>query len=90
MGDLTEKLSKKSSKSALFCYLMSLSGALFSIGFLILSVTQFSKPNSRPDVYFALGFTGLVASSALAGVGSVAENSKHQTELLRSIASTKT
>ncbi len=89
MGFLSEEASTKRSKSALFGYFMSMSGSVFSIGLLIVSITQFSKPNSRPDLYFALGAIGLATSSALAGVATVAENSKQQTELLRVIASTK-
>ena len=84
-----EEASKKASKISLCSDFISLSGAVFSIGTIIFSLTQFNKAYSRPDVLFVSGSFGLAASSALACVSSVAKNSERQTELLKLIASEK-
>jgi len=84
-----EEASKKKSKISLVTDFISISGAVFSIGTIIFSLTEFNKPYGRPDVLFVSGAFGLAASSALASVSSVAKNSEQQTELLKIIASSK-
>jgi uncharacterized membrane protein YcjF (UPF0283 family) len=84
-----EVASKRKSKIGLASDFISMAGAVFSIGTIIFSITEFNKPYSRPDVLFVSGAFGLAASSALACVSSVAKNSERQTELLKIIASTK-
>ena len=84
-----EEASKKKSKIVLVTDFISISGAVFSIGTIIFSLTEFKKPFSRPDVLFVSGAFGLAASSALACVSSVVKNSERQTELLKLIASSK-
>ena len=81
--------SKKKSKIGLITDFISISGAVFSIGTIIFSFTEFNKPYARPDVLFVSGAFGLAASSALASVSSIAKNSERQTELLKLIASRK-
>ena len=82
-----EEASKKKSKISMLTDFISLSGAVFSIGTIIFSLTEFNKPYARPDVLFVSGAFGLAASSALACVSSVNKNSERQTELLKLIAS---
>ena len=82
-----EEASKKKSKISLVIDFISISGAVFSIGTIIFSLTEFNKPYARPDVLFVSGAFGLSASSALACVSSIAKNSEIQTELLKLIAS---
>ena len=82
-----EEASKKKSKISMLTDFISLSGAVFSLGTIIFSLTEFNKPYARPDVLFVSGAFGLAASSALACVSSVAKNSERQTELLKLIAS---
>ena len=82
-----EEASKKKSKISLVADFTSISGAVFSIGTIIFSLTEFNKPYARPDVLFVSGAFGLAACSALACVSSVAKNSERQTELLKIIAS---
>jgi len=84
-----EEASKKKSKISMVTDFISISGAVFSIGTIIFSLTEFNKPYTRPDVLFVSGAFGLSASSALACVSSVAKNSERHTELLKIIASTK-
>ena len=84
-----EEVFKKKTKTSLVADFISISGAVFSIGTIIFSLTEFNKPYSRPDVLFVSGAFGLAASSALASVSSVAKNSERQTELLKLIASRK-
>ena len=84
-----EEASHKKSKISLVTDFISISGAVFSIGTIIFSFTEFNKPYARPDVLFFSGAFGLAASSALACVSSVAKNSERQTELLKLIASRK-
>ena len=84
-----EVASKRKSKIGLVSDFISIAGAVFSIGTIIFSMTEFNKPYSRPDVLFVSGAFGLAASSALACVSSVAKNSERQTELLKLIASKK-
>ena len=80
---------KRKSKIGLVSDFISIAGAVFSIGTIIFSMTEFNKPYSRPDVLFVSGAFGMAASSALACVSSVAKNSERQTELLKLIASKK-
>ena len=82
-----EQASTRKSKIGLVTDFISIAGAVFSIGTIIFSMTEFKKPYSRPDVLFVSGAFGLAASSALACVSSVAKNSERQTELLKLIAS---
>ena len=82
-----EEVFKKRSKISLVTDFVSLSGAVFSIGTIIFSLTEFNKPYARPDVLFVSGAFGLATSSALACVSSVNKNSERQTELLKLIAS---
>ena len=84
-----EEASKKKSKISLVTDFISIAGAVFSIGTITFSLTEFNKPFSRPDVLFVSGAFGLAASSALASLSSVAKNSERQTELLKIIASNK-
>ena len=84
-----EEASKRKSKIGLVTDFISISGAVFSIGTIIFSFTEFNKPYARPDVLFVSGAFGLAASSALACLSSVAKNSERQTELLKLIASSK-
>ena len=84
-----EEASKRKSKIGLVSDFISIAGAVFSIGTIIFSMTEFNKPYSRPDVLFVSGAFGMAASSALACVSSVAKNSERQTELLKLIASKK-
>ena len=84
-----QEASIKKSKIGLITDFISISGAVFSIGTIIFSFTEFNKPYVRPDVLFVSGAFGLAASSALACVSSVAKNSEKQTELLKLIASRK-
>ena len=84
-----EEAYKKKSKIGLVTDVISIAGAVFSIGTIIFSMTEFNKPYSRPDVLFVSGAFGLATSSALACVSSVAKNSECQTELLKLIASRK-
>ena len=84
-----EEASTRKSKIGLVTDFISIAGAVFSIGTIIFSMTEFNKPYSRPDVLFVSGAFGLAASSALACVSSVAKNSEQQTELLKIIASSK-
>ena len=60
-----EEASKKKSKISLVTDFISISGAVFSIGTIIFSFTEFNKPLARPDVLFVSGAFGLAASSAL-------------------------
>ena len=89
MNAQIEEASKKKSNIGLVADFISISGAVFSIGTIIFSLTEFNKPYGRPDVLFVSGSFGLAASSALACVSSVAKNSERQTELLKLIASRK-
>ena len=82
-----EEASKKKSKVSMVTDFISLSGAVFSLGTIIFSLTEFNKPYARPDVLFVSGAFGLATSSALACVSSVNKNSERQTELLKLIAS---
>ena len=82
-----EEVSKKKSKIGLATDFISISGAVFSIGTIIFSLTEFNKPYARPDVLFVSGAFGLATSSALACISSVNKNSERQTELLKLIAS---
>ena len=84
-----EEVYKRKSKIGLVTDVISIAGAVFSIGTIIFSMTEFNKPYSRPDVLFVSGAFGLATSSALACVSSVAKNSERQTELLKLIASRK-
>ena len=87
MKSQIEESYKRKSKIGLFTDFISISGAVFSIGTIIFSLTEFNKPYSRPDVLFVSGAFGLATSSALACVSSVNKNSERQTELLKLIAS---
>ena len=89
MKSQIEEASKKKFKISMVTDFISISGAVFSIGTIIFSFTNFNKPYARPDVLFVSGAFGLAASSALACVSSVAKNSERQTELLKLIASKK-
>ena len=82
-----EEASKKKSKISMATDFISLSGAVFSLGTIIFSLTQFNKPYARPDILFVSGAFGLATSSALACASSVNKNSERQTELLKLIAS---
>ena len=84
-----EEASKKESKISLVTNFISISGAVFSIGKIIFSFTEFNKPYARPDVLFVSSAFGLATSSALACISSLAKNSEKQTELLKIIASRK-
>ena len=84
-----QEASIKKSKIGLITDFISISGAVFSIGTIIFSFTEFNKPYGRPDVLFVSGAFGLATSSALDCVSSVAKNSERQTELLKLIASSK-
>ena len=89
MKEQIEEVYKRKSKIGLVTDVISIAGAVFSIGTIIFSMTEFNKPYSRPDVLFVSGAFGLAASSALACVSSVAKNSERQTELLKLIAPKK-
>ena len=84
-----EEVYKRKSKIGLVTDVISIAGAVFSIGTIIFSMTEFNKPYSRPDVLFVSGAFGLAASSGLACLSSVAKNSERQTELLKLMASKK-
>ena len=89
MKSQIEKASKKKYKIGVVTDFISISGAVFSIGTIIFSLTEFNKPYSRPDVLFVSGAFGLAASSVLACVSSIAKNNDRQTELLKLIVSSK-
>ena len=61
-----EEASKKKSKISMVTDFISLSGAVFSLGTIIFSLTEFNKPYAIPDILFVSGAFGLATSSALA------------------------
>tara|TARA_B100000700_G_C15054566_1_gene862131 strand:+ start:1954 stop:2259 length:306 start_codon:yes stop_codon:yes gene_type:complete len=89
MQELINEASQKNSKAGILCYFFGLSGAVFSVGVLIMSLLEFGKPFSRPDQLFAIGATGLASSSALASFGTLAKNSERQTALLTLLISSQ-